>query len=271
MSGLNQKIIAITGGTRGLGWAITTRLAVAGATVYCCGLSEGGLAEAARQRAGLAAAERIHLGQCDVSQQAAYEAWLDQIYHQHGRLDVLIHNAAFIRWVDLIDMPTTDAIRSMEVGYHALVYGTKKVLPWFLAQNSGHFINIGSITGNIFAGSASAAYSATKAAIDGFSQTLHTELYQTPIQVTLMRLGAIQDTNFFGEHVAAERMPRVADMVPLLTPEGVAEAVLKTIKAPRPIVTLPYIYRWLHIIFALTPHFSQWLGRLGGTSQRHYA
>jgi NAD(P)-dependent dehydrogenase (short-subunit alcohol dehydrogenase family) len=196
------QVCVVTGGTQGIGWALTRALADEGAAVYACGFSLSSLDKAEAVRATLSTAAQIHLRLCDVTDRVAYEAWLAEIWVENGRIDLLIHNAAFVRWADVTEMSVEEAQRTVRVGYDGMVIGTKTVLPRMQAAGRGHIVNIGSVTGRAFVGGASAAYAATKAAIDAYTQILHAELADSPVNATIVRLGTVAGTDFFRKHVS---------------------------------------------------------------------
>lgn len=265
-----DKICVVTGGTQGVGWAITQALASRGATVYAFGYSAGSLERAEAERQTLPWGNRIHLSRCDVTDRVAYEAWLDEVMGENGRLDILINNAAYVQWDDVVDMSTDQALRSMHVGYDGMVTGITKVLPWMAAANQGHIVNIGSITARIIVRGSSAAYTATKAAIDAYTVTLQMELAATPVNATLVRLGTVGGTDFFKQHVDPARTPKLNKYLPALTPPTVANAILKAIDKKQAILTLPHYLAPLSIIYQIAPGFSRWLADQGWGKHPNY-
>lgn len=253
----------VTGGTQGIGWAMVQALAAQGAVVYACGYSTGSLAHAEIRRQQLAHANQIHLSRCDVTDRAAYEGWLDEIWAENGRYDILIHNAAYVQWEDVLDMTTDQALYTMRVSYDGMVVGVKKVLPAMLAAGEGHLVNVGSITARILVPGSSAAYTAAKAAIDAYTVTLHMELAHTPVNATLVRLGTVGGTDFFKRHVNPARTPKLNKYLPALTPPKVAHAVLKAITKKQDILTLPRYLGPLSVIYQIAPGFSRWLAAQG--------
>jgi NAD(P)-dependent dehydrogenase (short-subunit alcohol dehydrogenase family) len=268
---LTGRACVVTGGTQGIGWATVKALAQEGAHVYACGLSLHSLERAERERTTLPSAEAIRLAQCDVTARAAYEAWLDSVVSQAGRISVLVHNAAFTRWTDVTEMPVEEALLTMRVAYDGMVYGIKRLLPHMLATGGGSVVNIGSITGTIYVGGASAAYSAAKAAVEAYTRTLQVEMQKTPVRVTLVRLGTVAGTDFFGKHVDYRRMPRLLDFLPYLTVTQVADGVIEAIVEKKEVVTMPGYLRPLRLVYAVAPRFSRWLALRGGSGKRDYA
>lgn len=260
---MQDKVCVVTGGTQGIGWATVQALAAQGAAVYACGYSASSLERAEAECQTLSWGDRIHLSRCDVTDQVAYEAWLDEVYGENGRFDILINNAAYVQWDDVIDMSTEQALHTMRVGYDGMVIGIRKVLPWMLAANQGHIVNVGSIASRIIVHGSSAAYSATKAAIDAYTLTLHIELANTPIFATLVRLGTVGGTDFFKQHVHPARTPKLNKYLPALTPPQVANAIVKAIAKNQAILTLPWYLGPLSLVYQIMPGFSRWLANQG--------
>ena len=268
---LKEQVCLVTGGAQGIGWATARRLAAAGGTVHVCDISEEHLATAREQAAKLPQAGRFHFSRCDVSDRAQVEAWCAGILKEAGRIDVLVNNAAFVRWQDLVDMSVEDIERSMAVGFNSIVYTTKAVLPSMLANNRGHLVNIGSSVGRVFAGGSSAAYSAMKAAVGGYTQTLQAELIHTGLHVMLVRPATVAGTDFFRKHVPSSRMPRLADFVPPMAPEDLAEAILQGMARRTHVLDVPRSLGVFYTLFDHAPGVLRWLSRQGGSARSDFS
>jgi NAD(P)-dependent dehydrogenase (short-subunit alcohol dehydrogenase family) len=271
MKRFQGQVCVVTGGTQGIGWAFTRALAVEGAMVHACGFSQNSLDKAEAARLSLPSASQIYLSCCDVTDRALFEAWLEKIWHENGRIDLLIHNAAFVRWADVVEMSVEEVQRTMRVGYDGMVIGTKFVLPKMQAAGQGHIVNIGSVAGRAFVGGASAAYAASKAAIDAYTQILHAELADSPVKAMIVRLGTVAGTDFFRKHVSNERMPPFTQFLPALTPDEVATAVLRAVVKKQQILTLPRYLGLLTFVYNLSPRFARWLALAGGPNRKDYA
>ncbi len=256
----------MTGGAQGIGWATAQALAAHGGSVYICDIADEHTRAAREQAAACPWPDRFHFAHCDVADHAQVEAWIDSIYQRTKRIDVLINNAAFVRWRDVLDMSLADEEKTLQVGFAAVMYTTRMVLPRMLAAGRGHIVNIGSSAGRIFVGSSSAAYAATKAAVDGYTQTLQVELHGTPIHVMLVRPGTVAGTTFFGAHVPSSRMPRLADFIPPLTPACVAAAIVRGLGRRKPIVDVPGNLALFYHLFHFAPNLTRWLVRAGGSA-----
>lgn len=102
-----------------------------------------------------------------------------------------------MQWDDVLNMSIDQAQHTMRVGYDGMVTGIRTALPWMMAAGQGHIVTVGSITARILVRGSSAAYTATKAAIDAYTITLQIELAHTPVSATLVRLGTVAGTDFF--------------------------------------------------------------------------
>ncbi|WNG35580.1 SDR family oxidoreductase [Archangium minus] len=267
---LKDHVCVVTGGAQGIGWATARELAKAGGSVYVCDISEENLGTARAQAAQLPYPDRFHFARCDVSKREQLEGWLAGIQKEAGRIDVLINNAAFVRWADVSDMPVEEVEKTMQVGFNAIVYATKAVLPSMQANKRGHIVNMGSSAGRVFVGGSSAAYTAVKAAVDGYTQTLQLELRETPVHVMLVRPGTVAGTDFFRKHVPSSRMPRMADFVPPVSPEEVAEAIVQGIARRSAIIDVPRSLGMIYVMFQHAPGVMRWLTRMGGHAQSDF-
>ena len=266
---LSERVCLVTGGASGIGWALVKALAREGASVHACDVSEENLArvEEEARREGLS----VHLARCDVADRVATERWVSDVVAREGRVDVLVNNAAFIRWESVEAMPVEDVERTMRVGYDGMVYATRAVLPHMRAAGRGHIVNLGSLVGRVFVRGPSAAYAAVKAAIDAYTQMLQIELEGSPLRVTLVRLAAVAGTQFFGRHVDSARMPRIADLVPPLAPEVVARALVRALRRGERNVDLPRFLPAVYLLFALAPGLTRWFATVGGAGRRDYS
>lgn len=267
--GFEDKICLITGGAQGIGWAMTQAFAKRKAKVYACDISVENIQRARQELATKPdLTEYIVFQQCDVANRAAVEQWITAIYQTHQRIDILINNAAFTRWEDEDKISIEDTEKMMQVGFNGMLYGVKTVLPLMKGRGSGHIVNIGSSSGKVFAGGASAGYAAAKAALDGYTQVLQGELQKSPITLTLIRFGAVGGTDFFRKNVSSQRLPRLADFAPYLTPPQAAEGVIQAIVKKQAIANIPPFLKSFYILFELFPDALR--GMMRGTSQRDY-
>ncbi|MFI2346299.1 SDR family NAD(P)-dependent oxidoreductase [Streptomyces sp. NPDC019443] len=267
---LAGRCCLVTGGAGGIGWAIAVALAQRGATVEICDISPAQVNRARQEARAASWGPRITFTVGDVTRRAEVEKWIDQARQRMGRIDVLVNNAAFIRWRTVEDMTVEEAELTMATGYHATVYTTKSVLPLMRRQGGGHIVTMGSSAGRVYTGGASAAYAAVKAALEAYTETLRNELRGSGVSLTLVRPGAVCGTDFFREHVPSNALPRMADFLPRLTPSQVAISVVKAIVHRRPKVDIPASLSVVYLLYAALPGSVRWLTSLGGAARRDY-
>lgn len=267
---LRGKTCLVTGGAQGIGWATAQALADAGGTVYVCDISPENIAAAQKELTENPLSGEVHFRLCDVSVRADVEAWMSEIYRTTGRFDVLVNNAAFVRWTPVVEMPLEEMERTMVVGYNGMIYTIKFALPFMLQARQGHIVNISSSAGRLFVSKGDAAYAAAKAAIDGFTQTLALELQGTGIRVTVVRLGPVEGTDFFRKRVASSQMPRIGDFLPSLTPPQVAKGILRALRTGQTSLDMPAYLPFMYLFFALAPRLFSRLVGMGGSGRKDY-
>ena len=221
-----NRIVAITGGARGLGLATARELASRGCRV-AIGDLDGDLASA--QAAALP--NGPHSGHTlDVTDPDAFEAFLDAVEEELGAIDVLVNNAGIMPVAPLLQEPPAVTRAQVEINVLGVITGTRLALELMLPRGRGHIVNVASGAGKVpVAGEA--VYSATKHAVVGFDEALMGELEGTGVHITTV-MPSLADT----ELAAGLRPPR---FVPLVDPEQVAQAIARAIERPRLDVFVP--------------------------------
>ena len=177
---LRGKVVAITGGARGIGLATASAFAQRGALVAIGDLDAAG---------ARAAAERIGRGATgvalDVTDRPSFESFLSEVQHRLGPLDVMVNNAG-IQHVGLF-ADETDASTDIQIAVNlgGVLNGTKLALARMGPRGRGHIVNLASIGGKI-ASPGGATYSATKHAVVGLSESLRGELRGSGIAVSIV-------------------------------------------------------------------------------------
>ena len=188
MKKLDGQIVIITGGARGLGEGICKRFCNEGATIALWDVLEEG-----QKTADNISAEggSIFFQKVDVTSQESVDSAVANIIENHGKIDVLINNAGIIRDRSILKMTREewDMVRSVNVD--SLFITTKAVLPHMKSANYGRIISASSI--NAFQGAfGQTNYSASKAAIVGFTHSLCREVGKYNITVNAVAPGFIK-------------------------------------------------------------------------------
>ena len=182
---LKDKVALVTGGSRSQGAAEAALFAAEGAQVVIADVLDR---EGAETAARIGDAARYH--HLDVSNEEAWHALVAEIVEQHGRLDVLVNNAAIFRNEPLTEMTEETYRRVIDINQIGVWLGMKAVGPQMIAQASGSVVNISSTSG-LYGRPGGIAYSASKWAVRGMSRVAATEWGRYGIRVNTICPGAI--------------------------------------------------------------------------------
>jgi 3-oxoacyl-[acyl-carrier protein] reductase len=207
---LSGQVVIVTGAGRGIGRAVVTELAGAGARLVMVARTRADLARAAEE----IGEDRATAVAGDVTDEATAAAAVARAQEWGGRLDAVVNNAG-IGWRGAThEMPVDAWRRLIDVNLTGVFLFTKGALPVMLAQRRGHIINIASGAGRL--GMArSAAYSASKFGLIGFTEAVGLEVRGSGVKVSVVEPGSVRTT--FSEN--AERMDWA------LRPDDVARVV----------------------------------------------
>ena len=197
-----DKVVLITGGSRGLGLVLARELADRGAKIAICARDRVELQRAKEDLASYGA--EVFDVLCDVREQVQVDEMITDVRSRFGRIDVLINNAGVIQVGPLDAQTQADFEDAMQVHFWGPFYAMQAVLPEMRQRGDGRIINISSIGGKI-AVPQLAPYCASKFALAGLSSALHTELAKDNVFVTtvypgLMRTGSHINALFKGQH-----------------------------------------------------------------------
>src|SRR5918996_3684842 len=184
-SELHGQVALVTGGGRGIGRTIALELAAAGRTVAVAARSADQINETADEIGGLAI-------ECDVSDRAAVERMVAEVESEYGRLDLLVSNAGTSVSEDAAwELETADWWRVFEVNVLGVYLCCRAVIPGMLERGGGRIVNVASGAAYL-PGSSSTAYSASKAAVHRFSETLANQLAPLGIPVFSISPGLVR-------------------------------------------------------------------------------
>ncbi|WP_329519707.1 SDR family oxidoreductase [Spirillospora sp. NBC_01491] len=218
-----SKVIAVTGGARGIGFATARALKDKGASVVIGDIDEAA-AEEAGERLGVAAYP------LDVTSRASFAAFLDRAEEPAGPLDVLVNNAGIMPIGPVTGESDADARRCMDINVHGVMIGTKLALGRMLPRGAGHVINIASLAG-VLPTPGLALYNASKAAVIAFTEATRLEVLDRGVNVS-----AVLPTFTNTELVAGTRSPKGQKNC---EPEDIAAAVVELVGRPRPQAVVP--------------------------------
>jgi 3-oxoacyl-[acyl-carrier protein] reductase len=199
MAFLNGKVALVTGGSRGIGRAIAHALAAEGAAVGITGRDDAHLAEAGRALAAAASAGLEAL-RADVRNYEEIDAAVGALVNRFGGLDIVVNNAGVGVFADVADMTPAQWADVLETNLTGVFNTCHAALPHLRRRGGGYIINISSLSGsNPFAGAA--AYCASKAGLNAFSEALMQEVRYDGIRVSYVMPGSVA-TGFAGSAVS---------------------------------------------------------------------
>jgi short-subunit dehydrogenase len=177
MSVFNNQVVVITGGSDGIGKALVEQFLALGAKVATCGRSQDKLNQLQVQHPGAS----LFLKGVDVSKEQECEQFIADVIATWGQIDVLINNAG-ISMRALITETTTETLKQvMDINFWGTVFTTKAALPAILKQK-GVIVGVSSIAG--YRGlPGRSGYSASKFALNGWLESIKTELLHTGTHV----------------------------------------------------------------------------------------
>jgi short-subunit dehydrogenase len=197
---LNEKVVLITGGSRGLGLAVAREFASRGCHLILCARNREELQRAKNDLSNFP--RKVLTISCDVTNPAQVAGCIQEGLAEFGRIDVLVNNAGVISVGPLHTMAPEDFEQAMDVMFWGTVHTTLSLLPHLRERRSGQIVNITSIGGKVSVPHL-LPYSCAKFAATAFSEGLSAELRGTGIKVLtiapgLMRTGSFVNAYFKG-------------------------------------------------------------------------
>lgn len=216
---IKDKIAVITGGTKGIGFAIAETLLKAGAKVFVCGRDKFDLK---RSLEILSAHGQVDGEVCDVRSEAQVRMMFDQAMRVFDGVDILINNAG-VGYIGktVEEMSPDDFRQTLETNLFGVFYTCHYGVPLIKKNGGGYIINISSLAGQN-AHPKMAAYNASKFGLNGFTEALMQEVRGDDIKVSYICPGSV-NTEFGGGEVSDENSWQ-------LQPEDIAETVLNLLQ-----------------------------------------
>ncbi|HYO16512.1 MAG TPA: SDR family NAD(P)-dependent oxidoreductase [Thermoanaerobaculia bacterium] len=238
-----DRVVAITGGSRGLGLLMARELAQEGARLAILA-RDGDELDLARRELAALGGHRVLALPCDVRDRQECEWAVEATVERFGRLDVLINNAGVIQVGPLEHMTAEDFEDSMRIHFWGPLWLTMAALPHLRRQGEGRIVNIASFGGKV-AVPHLIPYVASKHALVGLSNGLRTELAKDGIWVTtvcpgLMRTGSHVNAQFKGRREEEFTVFAVTDANPLasMSARRAARRIVEACRYGEPHLTL---------------------------------
>jgi len=218
---LDNKVVIITGGSKGIGRALAVRFAKEGARIAISARGKESLTQAENEIKSFGNDTFAFSG--DMRKEKDIKLFVNGTLKNLGQIDILINNAGYGKFANIAEMSTSDWDDMFNLNVRGLFIATRECLPHLRKQKESAVINIASLAGkNTFAGGG--AYTATKHAVLAFSRCLMLEERQNGVRVLAICPGSVA-TNFGHKDIEKEKR--------ILQAEDVAESVLHMLKLPQ--------------------------------------
>jgi NAD(P)-dependent dehydrogenase (short-subunit alcohol dehydrogenase family) len=242
-----QRIALLTGSSSGIGLLTAVELAKVGFKVVASMRDLGRRTRLDEAASSAAVAPQIDVRQLDVTNFNAIPAFVESALRDYGRLDVLVNNAGFAVAGFAEDLKLDEIRLQFETNFFGVVAMTQAVLPTMRRQRSGHIIMLSSI-GGLHGSFSISSYSASKHALEGWSESLRMELNALGIKVVLVEPGSFETdiwtrNALLGQKMTdgtspnrerAERMRTTISKIKKRDPVEVAKVIAAVAQDPNP-------------------------------------
>ena len=284
-----MKTVLVTGASTGLGLALARRLLDSEHRLI---LTARGESVERFKDAAIEEGERVHLRRLDVTSAAERHAVIEEADDRWGGVDVLVNNAGVMYRAVLEHVSDDERVAQMDVNYLAPMDLIRLVLPRMRARRDGRIINVSSV-GGMMAMPTMAAYSASKFALEGATESLFYEVRPWNIKVSLVQPGFIHSEAYANVRFTAESRHARDDvhaayhahyehMAPFIarlmrwsraTPEKVAKTIVKVMRKRRPPLRVPatfdaHLFAWFRrwmprslyhwVLYRMLPDVRRW-------------
>jgi short-subunit dehydrogenase len=232
---ISGRVVAVTGGARGIGLATARELSRRGARVAIGDLDGDAAAREAEALGGYG-------GPLDVTRRDRFAAFLAAAQERLGPLDVLVNNAGVLHVGPFLEEDDGWTQRQLAINAGGVILGMKLVLPAMVERGAGHVVNVASAAAKIGV-PREAVYSASKHAVAGVSEAVRAELRGTGVELSLVMPGLVRTDLAVGTTRGSI----------VLTPEQVAVAIAGVLERPRFDVFVPRAYAGIALGSALLP------------------
>jgi 3-oxoacyl-[acyl-carrier protein] reductase len=228
MHRLHDTVALVTGGSRGIGRAISNLFATEGASVAVNYTTNAEKADAVVKNIVASGGTAVAVG-ADVASKAAVLSMVERVIAQFGRIDILVNNAGILKAGNTLTMKEDDLDRMINVNLKGIIHCVQAVAPGMIERRYGKILNISSIAGLGTAAPETTPYAMTKAAVVSLTKRLALELGPHNINVNALSPGFVRTEML--EQVASdparlEAMSRKAMLNRIGAPEDIANAAL---------------------------------------------
>jgi NAD(P)-dependent dehydrogenase (short-subunit alcohol dehydrogenase family) len=254
---LRDKVVLLTGGSRGLGLVLARELVKAGARIVLAARDAQDLERAHDEL--IARGADLLAFPCDVTDQAQVRQLVRAAVDWFGRIDVLVNDAGLIQVGPYSTMRDKDFSSAMATHFWGPLWLIRAVVPEMRRRNGGRIVNISSI-GGLVGVPHLAPYCASKFALTGLGEVLHAELAKDDIRVInvcpgVMRTGSAGQALFKGDHGREHTWFATSAALPLLTTSAprAARRIVKALRRGEARVIIGIPAKFIFLVHCLAP------------------
>jgi clavulanate-9-aldehyde reducatase len=230
---IEDKVVAITGASSGIGEATALACAKAGAKVALAARRADRIQELAERIE--ADGGRAVAIETDVADEASARAFIEGAREQLGGLHGLVNNAGVMLLGAVEGADTSQWRQMLDVNCLGLLYCTHAAIPIMREEGAGHIVNLSSVAGRV-ASLGSAVYNMTKWGVGGFSEGLRQEVLHANIRVTIIEPGFVETElqgHNAGNPIVMEAMENMREQIDPLQASDIADAITHALTRPQ--------------------------------------
>ncbi len=230
MDTIRDRVVLLTGASRGMGRVFAVAFARAGADLVLVARDAAGLESCAAEVRALGRV--AHVLPADLGDTASLAGVAARAIEIAGRIDVVVHNAGIEPFIRFEEIAPATLEQVVAVNFTAPAVLTHALVPHMLARGSGHVVFLGS-TSSLFAAPYAALYGATKSAVSGLSRSLSAEFSGRGVGFSVIQPGFVVGTGMFADVVAGKGLTPPA-AIGSTTADAVVAATIDAILRDRP-------------------------------------
>ena len=226
MESIHGKTAIITGAGKGIGKAIALAMAAEGVNIGILARTEADLKQTAKEAAVVNAKIKIAYSVCDIAKNDSVIIAVASLKKELGDINILVNNAGTGKFGGFMDLSVSDWEAIIQTNLFGVYYMTRAILPEMKSRKTGDIINVASTAG-LKGAAMTSAYSASKFALIGMSESLMLEVRKENIRVLTMMPSTVATELAIGAKLTDGNPEKV------LQPEDFAELLIAHLKLPR--------------------------------------
>jgi short-subunit dehydrogenase len=258
---IEGTLAVVTGASSGIGEATAKALAEKGARVALLARRRDALEDVAAAIVRAGGEARAYPVDCTDAEAVSEVA--ERIKSELGVPDIIVNNAGAGAWRFIEETSPAEAVEMMAAPYYAAFNVTRAFISDMLVLDRGRIVNVNSPASRI-PWPGAVAYTAARWAQRGFAEALRADLYGTGIRVTHFVAGLTKSPYWEHNPGSRERLPKIAKLVPPITADEAAEALVRGIERDKREVVTPFMMKVVYIEHALAPRLVEWLMQATG-------